>query len=69
MLIPAGRRRVTKRTTGAGHDRHLCAHGVNPTQEHGGDVLAERYALLRVINSSSSRRRSESRCRMSCRSP
>src|SRR5258705_11148026 len=29
MLIPAGRRHVTKRTTGASHDRHLCAHGVN----------------------------------------
>ena len=82
MLVPAGRhhgsatdgegrgRRVTKRTVGASHDRHLCAHGVNRSRSAAVTCSRSRCTLLRIMNSSfSSRRRSEAGCRVSCRSP
>ncbi len=35
------RRRATNRTASPGHDRHLLRSWRHPTQERGGDVLAE----------------------------
>jgi hypothetical protein len=46
------RRRVTKRTAGTGHDRHLCAHGVTRPRSAAVTCSPSRSTLSRIMNSS-----------------
>jgi len=56
-------RSITKRTR-TGHDRHLCAHGVNRSGSAPVTCSPSRFRLLRIMKASSSHRCGEARDRI-----